>query len=225
MEVYFTKEEAWAERGDEQSIPVKRDYSYKFTRRWFKNRNQITFSTFLARKFDGSNPVNLLQIGVFEGMDVVWQFQNTLRHPESRCLAVDPWLPNKKHNMEEVYERAKHNLRPFRKQLHIERDKSQNLLPRLIEKPAVIGEKPIHAGEWDLIIIDGDHNAPVVYMDAANSYELLRIGGWMVFDDVRNKHEKRNHVADGIEDFLLDYDQQVELEWFHRHCNCYRKTK
>ena len=52
----------------ERSIPI--DYSqhdFQFTRAWFKKRNQSTFSSFLLPKFDGSSPINMVQIGVFEG--------------------------------------------------------------------------------------------------------------------------------------------------------------
>lgn len=219
----ITKEEAWERLEGEKSIPIKRDYSYKFTRNWFKNRNQVTFSTFLPDRYAGK-PINMIQIGVFEGMDLVWCFQNILTHPDSRCFAVDPWGPNKKHDMEEVMSRAHHNLRPFRKRLHLERGYSKNALNKL-DGGVVIEDKPIKPGEWDLVIIDGDHNAPAVYTDAMLSLNLVKVGGWLLFDDVRNNNFKKNHVFNGIEEFVEDFRDQVELVWFHRHCDCYERIE
>ena len=71
----------------EKNIPIKnpRPRKMHFTRSWFRSRNQVTFSTFLPQRFNGKRPVRMIQIGVFEGMDLAWQFQNTLVH---RVLAV-----------------------------------------------------------------------------------------------------------------------------------------
>ena len=39
------------------------------------------------------------------------------------------------------------------------------------------------AGEFDLIYIDGSHQASDVLVDAILSFELLKLGGVMIFDD------------------------------------------
>ena len=38
-------------------------------------------------------------------------------------------------------------------------------------------------GEFDLIYIDGSHQASDVLVDAIMSFELLKLGGVMIFDD------------------------------------------
>lgn len=215
------KRQAFLPRDDEKNYHIdKTAYKFKFTRRWFRQRNQVTFSTFLPDKFHhGERPVNMIQIGVFEGMDLIWCLQHILTHPKSRVLAIDPWAATRKldqERMEAAYERAVHNLRPWRKKVEIVRDYSQEVLKDLLHDKA-------GAGKCNLVIIDGDHRANAVYEDATYSYELLKPTGWMLFDDYFNRTRKRKHVKEGVNRFLEDHEHDVELVWNHRHCVCFEK--
>ena len=121
---FMTKKEAFISLENEQNIPIDvNQFKFKFTRKWFRNRNQKTWSTFLLPRYKRRNrikPWNVIQIGVFEGMDLIWCLQNFLHHPASRVLAIDPWLSTKKEpDMESCYGRALHNLKPWKKQVHI----------------------------------------------------------------------------------------------------------
>lgn len=223
------KDDAFAVRENDERISIdKSKHRFKFTRRWFVNRNQTTFSTKLPPRFPNDKPWNILQIGVFEGMDLVWTCQNLLGHEDSRVLAIDPWGETRKLNQEKmdaVYARARRNLKPWMgSKLDIVRGKSQEIL-QLIQLGTQIHGKMINAGEWDLIIIDGDHNADPVYEDATLSFQLCRPGGWLLFDDVRNRSYKKNHVYHGLIAWLLEQSDKVDLVWAHRFMNCYEKKK
>jgi predicted O-methyltransferase YrrM len=222
----ITKEQAWAVRGDEKKIELDRtQYPFRFTRRWFEQRNLVTWSTFFPKRFTG-DPIKMIQIGVFEGMDLIWCLQNILKHPHSRVLAIDPWIKTTKLSqeiMDKVYDNAQHNLRPWRHQLQLTRCESFSVLQDVIANGIVIGDKLLKKGEFDLIVIDGDHNAPAVYDDAVASLELLKPGGWMVFDDVRNRIPKKRHVQMGLDMFMDDYAEQVSRVWYHYHCDCLEK--
>ena len=211
----ITKQQAWRRRDDEVNIGIdKSEYKFKFTRRWFKLRNQVTYSTFLPKRFPPHRPWKVIQIGVFEGMDLVWQMQNLFIHPASRVIAIDPWEATTKLDqqyMDDVYERAQHNLRKWRGQVELVRGYSQQILPTLLNEGA---------GTYDLIIIDGDHNAPAVYTDAIYSLQLLKVGGWMLFDDVRNQQPKKDHVQKGLDQFMDDFEDNVGRVWFHRFMDC-----
>lgn len=219
----------WRPHHEEISIPInKRGKDFQFTRKWFRLRNQTTFSTFLPKQFDGSKPINLIQIGVFEAMDLVWQLQNTAKHPDSRVLAIDPWMRTTKIDQDEmnaVHNRAKHNLRHWKDQVKIERSFSENVLTQALKTPVLIGGKTIKAGEWDLIVIDGDHDADPVLMDALLSLELCKVGGLLVFDDVRNRIQKKDHVQAGLNRFIETHGDCVELAWQHRFCDAYTRVK
>lgn len=212
----ISKEEAFAIRGDEKNIPIKDEKTkFEFTKKWFKSRNQTTWSTFLAPRFDGSKPIHVVQIGVFEGMDLVWLMQNCCRHPSSRVIAIDPWLATtklSKEYMEECHKRAIRNLRQWRNQVTIIRGKSQEEL------------EDVKTNWADLIIIDGDHDAIPVLKDAKESLRICKTGGLMVFDDVRNRTRKKDHVIDGLRMFLEQHDSDVKLEFQHRFVDAYTKV-
>lgn len=166
-------------------------------------------------------PINMIQIGVFEGMDLVWCCQQILTHPGSRVVAIDPWAPTTKLDkdyMEAVEARARHNL----------------LAPQCTEKVSIVkgfsqrvladmAKNPLHRESYDLIVIDGDHNSKPVYEDAVQSFELAKSGGWLVFDDVRNRVDKTDHVQEGINRFIETHGSRVKYEWSHRYVDCYSK--
>lgn len=227
MHKLSTKEEAFAPREDEKTLPLIREgYDFEFTRRWFILRNQVTFSTFLPPKFDGTKPVRMIQIGVFEGMDLVWQLQHVLKHPDSRVLAIDPWMPTTKLDaefMRGVEQRARKNLSPWRDKVQIIKGSSQEILKDIVDNNRRV--HGIAPGHWDYIVIDGDHDRKPVYKDAVNAFNLVRPGGWLLFDDVHNRSYKKEHVAHGLQDFLQWYGSQVKRAWYHRYCECYEKME
>lgn len=210
---------------NQKKIPIHEISQFEFTRRWFINRNQSTWSTFLYDRYRGI-ATNLLQIGVFEGMDLVWCLQHLLTHPHSRALAIDPWMATRKidsEEMERVHDRAVENISAY-STVNFKRGTSQTILPELIRHPVNILGKDIEKGEWDLIIIDGDHTADAVYDDAVNAYELAAPGAWLVFDDVRNRIPKKDHVQAGLNRFRDEYASRVKTVWQHRYCDCLEKS-
>jgi hypothetical protein len=199
----------------ERSVPIDNtQHEFEFTRRWFRNRNQATWSTFLLPRFGDGRRVAMLQIGVFEGADLVWCCQQLLKHPGSRALAIDPWdpMPPKwpADKIQAVEARAHANLAPWADKVKLVKAYSQEYL---VHTPP--------AKRFDLMVIDGDHDAKMVFQDASLSLALAKPGAWMVFDDVRNARRKRNHVQQGIERFLTIFGDKVKLAWQHRHCDCY----
>lgn len=215
-----TKAEAWQKRPDEIRIKLKSDYPYKFTRRWFLFRNLTTWSSFLPKRFPADQPHRMIQIGVFEGMDLVWCFQNILCHPKSNAIAIDPWAATTKldaTHMENVCARARHNLQKYRDQLSIVRGYSADVLG------GMIAPDKVDNGRFDLIVIDGDHNAPAVLSDANLALQLAKPGGWLLFDDYHNDIPKVDHVQKGVADFLELHGDEVKFEWAHRYCVCFSK--
>jgi len=226
---FLSKKEAFEPVENEIKIPIiKEGYNFEFTRRWFVQRNLSTWSTFFPRKFSHKKPVNMIQIGVFEGADLIWCVQNILGHPDSRVVAIDTWLKSRKLSqdiMDNCYVRAQRNLHIWRKRIKLIKGKSQDVLPDLIKNGISIGDKPIKKGEFDLIVVDGDHHAPAVYSDAMNSFELVKKHGWIVFDDYHNRVKKNHHVQEGIDEFLIDHEDYLDLEWQHKYSLCLKKRR
>jgi len=220
----MSKEDAFKRLPDEKRIEIVTDgLDMKFTRRWFVHRNMTTFSTFLPPQYDGTTPVRMIQIGVFEGMDLVWQLQNTLKHPGSFAVGIDPWAETNKLDtnfMSEVEQRARKNIRPWSGKVKLIKGYSQDVLEKALRMELL---EAVPTGYWDLVVIDGDHNQLPVLQDAVLAFRLLKPGGWMLFDDVRNRVDKRRHVAAGLRDFFVDYGSRIKRVWSHRFCECYEK--
>lgn len=219
----LSSHEAFRVLPDEKYVPIVRDYPFKFRRRWFHHRNCATFSTFMPRKLIPGEPWNVLTIGVFEGAQEVWLMQNCLYHPQSRLVCIDPWQATTKLDyefMEQCRLNAVWNLKPWEDQIHLVQGYSQDVLAGAEKNGAICGV-PLEG--FDLLIIDGDHRASAVYRDAELCYSFAKPGAWLVFDDVRNKIRKKEHVKDGLEWFVRDYSDEVSHVWSHRFCDCYER--
>ena len=209
----ITKGQAWAKRNDEAFIEITDRSQFLFTRNWFRYRNQVTWSTFLPTKYKDYDRVKMLQIGVFEGQDLIWCLQNILNKPGSLAIAVDPWAPTTKlseSTMLAVKQRAAHNLAIYQ----------DKVITRSMTSDSWFSSKET-TDPFDLVVVDGDHEAEPAYRDAVNSLPLCARGAWIIFDDVRNRVTKNNHVQDAVLRFENDYKDNVRLVWQHRFCDCY----
>lgn len=196
---------------------------YEFTRNWFLNRNLESFREYVYSEWAGK-PIIYLELGVFEGMSLTWMLQRILTHFESKAVGIDPWLMTTKlsgEQMENVRLRAIKNTTQWRYQntCTLIRGNSAEVLPRMLKRG---GYEGIYRNNVDICMVDGDHNAPAVLEDARKCLDLIKPGGWMLFDDVENQVPKKDHVKQGIELFLENYSDRVELLWKHRFMECYK---
>lgn len=118
-------------------------------------------------KFTGRPGARMLEIGSYEGRWAIWFLENILTHPESKLVCVDPFS-NPPQEM-----RFDHNVKlcPAQARLEKRRGPSEAVLPQL------------ERASFDLIYVDGSHDAPFVLLDAMLSWELLKPGGILAFDD------------------------------------------
>jgi len=196
---------------------------YQFTRNWFIKRNRRTFLNYVVPEW-GGKPITYLELGVFEGMSMVWMMQYVLTHPESRAVGVDPWLLTCKlsgETMEAVRQRAFHNVSEWGDRCKLIRGNSDEVLRRMVGRWGFTG---VRAGTVDLCMVDGNHNALAVWSDARWVYRLLRVGGQVLFDDVENDIAKENHVKQGLQMFLTEIGGKMKLLWKHGYMECYAKV-
>lgn len=199
-----------------------KEHAFTFTRRWFLMRNLPTFREFIFPQWAGK-PLFYLELGVFEGMSLLWMLQRILTHPDSRAVGIDPWLITTKldaEQMEEVRQRAFHNL-SFYPQCQLIRGNSAEVLRRMVRRGGYAG---VAHNTVDLCMIDGDHNALTVLDDARLCLKLVKSGGWLLFDDVENDREKQNHVKHGLQSFLNEHGGEVRFLWKHRYMEAYEKV-
>ena len=150
--------------------------NHQFTHDWF-SRN-IPLLAEYCKKLRGLPNLHFLEIGSWEGRSTCWFLEKILTHESAKIACIDTFEGESYLNLEQnilqnVEERFDWNVAltsgTNKVKKHIGR--SQDLLRNL----------PLAA--YDLIYIDGSHLALDVLSDAVLSWELLKCGGIMVFDD------------------------------------------
>ena len=152
---------------------------YQFTTDWFSHNIPVW-----NQLIEHVQPSSFLEIGSYEGRAACYMIERvgSLRPLEIDC--VDTWQGGLEHDqatMAAVEQRFHGNLAQamtrvqnpvaFRKH----KGASSDVLARLIAAG--------RAASVDLVYVDGSHQAPDVLLDAVLGFELLKVGGVMIFDD------------------------------------------
>ncbi len=147
--------------------------------------------------FKGKPNTHYLEIGVFEGRTAIWMLENILTHPTSRFTGVDIFSRDFK-------ERYLSNL------------KRSGVAHKAttIEGYSQVELRKLPLNSFDIIYIDACHRADCVLSDAVLSFELLKDGGILIFDDYnweeqRFPVEKRPQTA--IDSFITTYRNYIEV--------------
>jgi predicted O-methyltransferase YrrM len=147
---------------------AQRDGKYKFSADWFSYN--IPNWTRILGGLKGKSNVAYLEIGVYEGRSFFWVVDNILTHPSSRAVAIDTFDKFGGGDPEEVfYENVRRSGRS--PAIKVIKGFSQQKL------------RDLALNSFDLIYVDGDHSSRSVLMDAILSWDLLKEGGIMIFDD------------------------------------------
>jgi len=154
---------------------------YEFTNSWFQETVNVW-----NRWVPQLKPKRILEIGSYEGQSSCYLIEKCSEWNDLEIHCVDTWaggVDNQAfgHEMSEVENRFLKNIdlaqKKAQKKVDFHRYKtlSYKALAQLICE-----EK---TGYFDLIYIDGSHQAPDVITDATMAFPLLRVGGMIVFDD------------------------------------------
>ncbi|VTR94238.1 Uncharacterized protein OS=Pirellula staleyi (strain ATCC 27377 / DSM 6068 / ICPB 4128) GN=Psta_1297 PE=4 SV=1: Methyltransf_24 [Gemmata massiliana] len=142
-----------------------------FTEDWF-TYNVPVWQRVLAPLV--GKPVRALEVGVFEGRSTVWLLENVLTHPDASLTWIDTFGGGTEHagaDLSGLEARFRANTERFGKRVTGHVGRSQDVLRGM-------------SGElFDLIYLDGSHEAPDVLADAVLAWSLLAPGGLLGFDD------------------------------------------
>jgi predicted O-methyltransferase YrrM len=152
--------------------------TYSFSEDWFSN-HICTWNGILA----GLKPRRVMEIGCYEGRATCYLIETCTAFGPLRIHCVDTWagaadLPQAR--MAGVEARFDANV-----ELAIGRAPTPVALQKIKQRSAVALAGLIADGEapFDLIYVDGSHAAADVLVDAVLAFQLLRVGGVMIFDD------------------------------------------
>lgn len=139
-----------------------------------------------------------LEIGAFEGLTTKYICE-TLLNPGGRIICVDPltdeYLPGHpdNHLFKGQYDRFIRNTR--------------DLPVELIRKKSdqVWGELKDY--RFDFIYVDGDHTAGQVFKDAEMALKLVKLNGFILFDD----YQWRKETTDSLDKFLSSFERHITV--------------
>lgn len=175
----------------------------KYNANWF---NPSNFE--ILNHYTNMNNVNFLEIGSFEGMSTNYFINNFLTGSNCFITCIDPWIKYSESTItkmnewdnfinENTYDIFINNTFEQRNKIIIKRGLSCDILPTLDKI-------------YDFIYIDGDHSEKAVWIDAINSFKILRNNGIMIFDDYTwntgNKSPKN-----AIDKFLNEYKNYIQI--------------
>jgi predicted O-methyltransferase YrrM len=152
---------------------------YDFTSDWFSRHAAIWRE--VVRLYP---PSRILEIGAYEGRSACFLIEACAAERPIELHCVDTWTGGVEHDpgaMAAVEQRFDANLARARAaaahpvDFHKHKAASDAALAQLIAGGA--------GQHFDLIYIDGSHQAPDVLTDAVLSFQLLKVGGVMIFDD------------------------------------------
>ena len=163
----------------------------KYTQDWFSYNIKYIARTIYKCNFHDEK-LNILEIGSYEGLSTVF-FLSTLRNSHVTC--VDPFSDfeeNKDKNFNEVYENFLFNTREYSKRVKLFKGISDDYF------------KNQSNDLFDIVFIDGSHYAENVFRDAINSFNKLKKGGIIIFDDFlwQYHNDPNQNPIGGIKKFL-----------------------
>lgn len=151
-----------------------------------------------------------LEIGTFEGDSAEWWNDNIGNHPNAHYYCIDPFTgaaDHRFHNIDCTHteEKARAKLARF---------PSVTILKGYSE--AVLRCEPslqLLAGKIQSAYIDGSHTSRDTLRDAVLTFDLMAVGGTMIFDDYEWTHMPNpiDRPKIGIDAFLAAYAKQIEV--------------
>jgi predicted O-methyltransferase YrrM len=147
------------------------NHKYDFSSDWF-SRHIPTWNLLIPARVGQVDKV--MEIGSYEGRSTVWIIDNLLSGPGSQIYCIDTWEDR---DLEARFNKNSRIALSKRNGVRLEKLKgcSAECASRLMSSG--------HRNTFDLIYIDGSHEAPDVLTDLCYSFNLCRIGGLLICDD------------------------------------------
>lgn len=168
-------------------------YKPTFTQDWFSH-NVPTWETIILPHLKALPSPAVLEVGAFEGRASLWFLNN---FPNLSLTVIDPWAFTN-NAAEDTYHRFKSNVLPFRDRVNVMRGGSELM-------------RKLNENQYDIVYIDGDHTSAAVLHDAILAYELVKVGGLMIFDDYRGGDQSLMYPKPAVDFFHEAYGAQKKI--------------
>ena len=122
----------------------------------------------------GQPGLRILEIGSYEGRSARWWLDNLATDESSWLWCIDTWDGSPEHgDVGDLYERFMANVGHH---VRVHPKRADSLL-------ALASMQEAWGEAFDLIYLDGSHDAPDVLSDAVLAWPLVKPGGYLLFDD------------------------------------------
>lgn len=182
---------------------------------WF-SRHSILWEPLIAK----IKPTRVLEIGSYEGRSTCYILKACALHSPVDVYCIDTWLGGAE--LRDIDFGAVENRFDENVRLMLNHTNSQTNPSRVHKRKGLssveMAKMIANQERFDLIYIDGSHKASDVFLDAAMAFELLRVGGGLIFDDYNILENPRpNEYAIptiAIDAFMNVYNNQLEMVTF-----------
>lgn len=196
---------------------------YQFTNEWFLGNVygrglEVDIVSIWNALFEKKEINKILEIGAYEGRSTVFLAEIFAARSSTRLYSVDTWqgsLEHGTHDFAAIESRFDHNLALVQKRFADNLDFNKLKMTSIEACAKLISEG--HQETFDLIYIDGSHNAFDVLTDAIFSFPLCKSGGIVIFDDYLWDHGFRktgNPLSipkSGVDCFLNTFVGKVRI--------------
>lgn len=168
---------------------------YNFSTDWVSDKAENWRE--ILKPLIGKPGIRALEIGSYEGRSAIWFLENVLTDPTSSITCIDVFIGA-------AYERNfDHNAKPFGEKI------------TKIKAPSYIALRKLKLASYDFAYIDGSHDVQDVLFDAVLTWDLMKAGGIVIFDDYgdayRGPKEQGNNPKLAIDAFLQVMGPNAEV--------------
>jgi cephalosporin hydroxylase len=155
-----------------------------FTNTWFADVRENW-----QHLLEQHRPTKILEIGSFEGASACFLIETLSKTAEVELHCVDSWEGGVEHKHGGSVESDMSSVEVrFHLNTRFAIESAQHRVSLVTHKrlshlalSELVAERKL--GYFDLVYVDGSHQAPDVLFDAVASFKLLRVGGILAFDD------------------------------------------
>ena len=186
---------------------------YQFTEDWF-TRNLAEWNQVIPQL----KPRKILEIGSYEGRSACYFIEQFAADHQIELHCIDTWGGGREHaasDMPAVESRFDNNIAKAQAVAGNAATVVKHKKPSNIALTELAAQG--HLSAFDLVFVDGSHQAADVLSDAVISFQLLRVGGLMIFDDylwglqVESKQDPLEIPKLGIDAFLNVFQRKMQI--------------
>ncbi|XWK91334.1 MAG: class I SAM-dependent methyltransferase [Phormidium sp.] len=178
-----------------------KEKGYQFSQDWF-SWNIPIWQEYL-QKFANLASLHFLEIGSWEGRSTCWLLDNILTHESAEITCIDIFEDNQEGCLKTIEERFDFNIACT--------GTPEKVKKKIGRSQEVMRTLPLNF--YDVLYIDGSHVASDVLTDAVLGWDLVKVGGIIIFDDYGfNLTDQPNQSSKvGVDAFLTAFHDKIKV--------------